>query len=103
MQKKKTLSLSVKSVLLQFYDTITDDSFQQDVCNAVIELIHTVSFLIRLAIDAVIVLMLYMVALSLPLLSHNHNINSFIYQILPLAVIISILIIFKKIIFSYLY
>lgn len=109
----KRLTLSIKSYWLQFYDKITSSDFWEKIFNAgfnaiagiVITVFLITRFSLRLIIDIVIVALLY-IAASIVI---NHypinaaNFYSFIYQVLPYAVIIPLVIVFKRVILSYFY
>ena len=101
--------LSIKSYWLQFYDKITNDDFHQKIYNAIVESLMMVfyfaRFFLRLIIDLIIVDLLCVVYITVvdyyPFT--DANIHSFIYQVLSYAIAIPLVIIFKKIILSYLY
>lgn len=105
--------LSIKSYWLQFTDKITDSDFWEKISCLIFDVVAGIAmtafiairFSLRFIMDLIIVAMLYVVAIAVindyPITAINFY--SFIYQILPYTVAISLILIFKKIVLSYLY
>ena len=109
---KRILLLSLKSYWLQFSDKITDSEFWGKIFNSIFNVIAgifmtaliIIRFSLRFIIDIITVAILYVVAITV---INDYPINavnfySFIYQVLPYAVLIPIILVFKRIILSYL-
>ena len=110
---KRILLLSLKSYWLQFSDKITDSDFWGKILGVIFDVVAGIAmitfivirFSLRLIIDIATVAMLYVVAVTV---INDYPINavnfySFIYQVLPYAVLIPLILVFKKIVLSYLY
>jgi hypothetical protein len=110
---KRILLISLKSYWLQFSDKITDSDFWENIsclifdvaAGIVMTAFIVIRFLLRFIMDTITVAMLYVVAITVindyPI--NAANFYSFIYRTLPCAVAISLILIFKKIVLSYLY
>jgi hypothetical protein len=113
VKKSEILLLSLRLHWLQLYDKITSSDFWGKifdftfnvVFNIVITAFLVIRFSLRLITDIIIIVLLYVAASTVvnyyPI--NAANFYPFIYQILPYAILIPLILVFKRVILSYFY